>query len=76
MGDQATDADEASAETAAQAALHRIGLALSDGGIRAAVFHLGVLRRLASGHLLENVSIVSTVSGVASSQRPSSPRAV
>jgi hypothetical protein len=41
----------------------RIGLALSGGGIRAAVFHLGVLRRLASEHLLENVSAISTVSG-------------
>ncbi|SHH21304.1 hypothetical protein [Bradyrhizobium erythrophlei] len=53
MGDQATDADEASAETAAQAALHRIGLALSGGGIRAAVFHLCVLRRAPAGERVD-----------------------
>ncbi len=40
-----------------------IGLALSGGGIRAAVFHLGVLRRLADEGLLESVTEVSTVSG-------------
>ena len=37
VSDQATDTDEASSETAPQAASHRIGLALSGGGIRAAV---------------------------------------
>jgi NTE family protein len=40
-----------------------IGLALSGGGIRAAVFHLGVLRRLADENLLESVAQLSTVSG-------------
>jgi len=40
-----------------------IGLTLSGGGIRAAVFHLGVLRRLADEGLLESVTGVSTVSG-------------
>ena len=40
-----------------------IGLALSGGGYRALVFHLGVLARLASDNLLEEVSFVSTVSG-------------
>lgn len=40
----------------------RIGLAFSGGGARAAVFHLGVLRRLADEGLLENVSQLSTVS--------------
>lgn len=40
-----------------------MGLALSGGGMRAAVFHLGVLGRLASEGLLENVVFVSTVSG-------------
>lgn len=40
-----------------------IGLALSGGGIRAAVFHLGVLRQLASQGLLERIAYVSTVSG-------------
>ncbi|WP_407525786.1 patatin-like phospholipase family protein [Methylobacterium oryzisoli] len=41
----------------------RVGLSLSGGGIRAAVFHLGVLRRLARDNLLEQVSSLSTVSG-------------
>jgi NTE family protein len=40
-----------------------IGLALSGGGVRAAVFHLGVLRRLADETLLESISQLSTVSG-------------
>jgi NTE family protein len=40
-----------------------IGLTLSGGGIRAAVFHLGVLRRLADEDLLESVAQLSTVSG-------------
>lgn len=63
LSDQATDTDEASPKTAPQAASHRIGLALSGGGIRAAVFHLGVLRRLAFERLLERISVISTVSG-------------
>ena len=41
----------------------RIGLALSGGGIRATVFHLGVLSRLARQSLLEDVAFLSTVSG-------------
>ena len=41
----------------------RIGLALSGGGIRATVFHLGVLARLARQSLLEDISFLSTVSG-------------
>lgn len=41
----------------------RIGLALSGGGIRAAVFHLGFLKRLAEARLLEDVSQISSVSG-------------
>lgn len=40
-----------------------IGLALSGGSYRALVFHLGVLARLASDDLLEEVSFISTVSG-------------
>jgi NTE family protein len=40
-----------------------IGLALSGGGIRAAIFHLGVLHRLADEDLLESVTQLSTVSG-------------
>lgn len=40
-----------------------IGIALSGGGYRATVFHLGVLDRLAQEHQLENVTFLSTVSG-------------
>jgi len=42
----------------------KIGLALSGGGIRAAVFHLGVLKRIAeSSDKWENISFISSVSG-------------
>ena len=41
----------------------RVGLALSGGGVRATVFHLGVLARLARQSLIENITILSTVSG-------------
>lgn len=41
----------------------KIGLTLSGGGFRATVFHLGVLARLAQDHHLEDVTILSTVSG-------------
>jgi NTE family protein len=40
-----------------------IGLTLSGGGVRAAVFHLGVLHRLADEGLLECITQLSTVSG-------------
>ncbi|MGA1824397.1 MAG: patatin-like phospholipase family protein [bacterium] len=40
-----------------------IGIALSGGGVRAAVFHLGVLSRLAADHILERVTFISSVSG-------------
>jgi NTE family protein len=43
---------------------HRnVALALSGGGIRAMIFHLGVLRHLAENGTLETISRVSTVSG-------------
>ena len=41
----------------------RIGLALSGGGMRAAVFHLGVLKALAKHNMLTQVSHISSVSG-------------
>ena len=41
----------------------KIGIALSGGGVRAAVFHLGVLGRLAEDRLLEKITRISTVSG-------------
>ncbi|MGZ2484847.1 NTE family protein [Rhizobium pisi] len=45
------------------ASRQRLGLALSGGGVRAAVFHLGVLRHLARQGRLEDVAQISTVSG-------------
>lgn len=41
----------------------RIALALSGGGFRATVFHLGVLARLAAEDRLEEATLLSTVSG-------------
>lgn len=41
----------------------RIAISLSGGGVRATVFHLGVLGRLAKEDLLGNVRIISSVSG-------------
>lgn len=41
----------------------KIGLTLSGGGVRAAVFHLGILSRLSDEKLLEKVKMISTVSG-------------
>ena len=41
----------------------QIALALSGGGFRASLFHLGVLRRLAECGWLDRVDVLSTVSG-------------
>jgi predicted acylesterase/phospholipase RssA len=41
----------------------RFGLAMSGGGFRASLFHLGVLARLADEGLLRQVEVLSTVSG-------------
>ena len=41
----------------------QIALALSGGGIRAMLFHLGVIRYLAENRALESVTRISTVSG-------------
>jgi NTE family protein len=41
----------------------RIALALSGGGFRASVFHLGVMRRLAELGWLPRIDAISTVSG-------------
>ncbi|RIV27480.1 patatin-like phospholipase family protein [Fibrisoma montanum] len=41
----------------------RIALALSGGGFRAAAYHLGTLRALNTLGLLDNVRMISTVSG-------------
>lgn len=40
-----------------------IGLALSGGGFRASAFHLGVLKRLEEVGVLQEIAILSTVSG-------------
>ena len=42
---------------------HKLGLALSGGGFRASLFHIGVLARLAELDLLKSVSVLFTVSG-------------
>ena len=41
----------------------KVGLALSGGGFRASLYHLGVLARLAESDLLRHVAALSTVSG-------------
>lgn len=41
----------------------KIGLALSGGGVRATVFHLGVLHRLAESRRWGDINFLSTVSG-------------
>lgn len=41
----------------------KTGLALSGGGLRASLFHIGVLSRLAELDLLRYVEVISTVSG-------------
>ena len=41
----------------------KVGLALSGGGFRASLFHLGVLARLAEVDALRGVEVLSTVSG-------------
>jgi NTE family protein len=41
----------------------KLGIALSGGGFRAALFHIGILARLAEQDLLRYVSLISTVSG-------------
>jgi len=41
----------------------KVGLALSGGGFRASLFHIGVLARLAEMDVLRSVEVLSTVSG-------------
>jgi NTE family protein len=50
-------------DTAVTAKPNKIGLSLSGGGVRAAAFHLGVMKRLADEGLLETVTDISTASG-------------
>jgi NTE family protein len=42
---------------------HKLGLALSGGGFRASLFHIGVLAKMAEMGLLRHVEVISTVSG-------------
>jgi NTE family protein len=44
-------------------AQRKIGIALSGGGIRAAIFHLGVLKWMAENNMLEDIVRISSVSG-------------
>ena len=41
----------------------KVGLSLSGGGYRAAAFHLGTIRKLHSLGTLEQVDVISTISG-------------
>ncbi|HVO23531.1 MAG TPA: patatin-like phospholipase family protein [Candidatus Margulisiibacteriota bacterium] len=50
-------------ETALSCYRGKVGLALSGGGFRASLFHLGVLARLAEMDVLRFVEVLSTVSG-------------
>ena len=53
----------AAAEGALSARLGKIGLALSGGGFRASLFHIGVLAKLAELDVLRRVEVLSCVSG-------------
>ena len=44
-------------------AIGKVGLALSGGGFRASLYHLGVLARLAELNVLRHVNVLSCVSG-------------
>lgn len=41
----------------------KIGLALSGGGYRAAIYHIGTLRKLNSMGILKDVDVISSISG-------------
>ena len=58
LGTEPVETGESTAEPKLE-----LGLALSGGGIRAAVFHLGLLRHLAEQGMMERVTQLSTVSG-------------
>lgn len=51
------------AQNPAPSSPKRIGLALSGGGFRASIFHLGVIRRLEELKIMPNVNVISAVSG-------------
>lgn len=60
---QDSPAAEPSAAGSAKAPADQINLALSGGGFRAALFHLGVLRYLYDAKVLKNVHQIASVSG-------------
>ena len=43
--------------------MKRIGLALSGGGFRATLYHLGLIRFLYDAGILPNVKVITAVSG-------------
>ena len=51
------------AQGVSTAFLGKVGLALSGGGFRASLFHIGVLAKLAELDLLRHVEVISCVSG-------------
>ena len=55
-----TDPDTRSSE---ETGFPRIGLALSGGGFRASLFHLGVIRRLEELGIMRRIDTISAVSG-------------
>jgi predicted acylesterase/phospholipase RssA len=61
MGAQKTDQERE--EAALSFTLGKVGLALSGGGFRASLFHIGVLARLAELDMLRHVEVISCVSG-------------
>lgn len=61
---QAVLAEFVGSEDTAQSLLRgKVGLALSGGGFRASLFHLGVLARLAELDMLRHIEVLSCVSG-------------
>ena len=53
----------AASEAALSARVGKVGLALSGGGFRASLFHIGVLAKLAELDVLRRVEVLSCVSG-------------
>lgn len=63
-GAQALLAEFVGSDDIAQSLLRgKVGLALSGGGFRASLFHLGVLARLAELDMLRHIEVLSCVSG-------------
>src|SRR5438132_10231799 len=46
-----------------RSAMRKIGLALSGGGFRATLYHLGLVRFLRDAHILPSVTHITAVSG-------------